>query len=123
MQWILLGLLAAMVLWRFLPKRGVVQIAPKALQEQLAAGERPLILDVREAHEFASGHIPGARNLPLSTLKQAPTDLKTDAPIILLCASGMRSQTAYQRLQGWGFTNLQNMTGGMSRWSGPRSTK
>lgn len=123
MQWILLALLAAIVVWRFLAKRGVVQIAPADLQARLAKGERPLILDVREAHEFAGGHIPGARNLPLSTLKGAPADLKTDASIILVCASGMRSQTAYQRLQGWGFTNLLNMTGGMSRWSGPRSTK
>lgn len=123
MQWILLALLAVVLLWRFLPKRGVVQIAPTALQDRLAKGERPLILDVREPHEFAGGHIPGARNLPLSTLKAAPADLKTDGEIILVCASGMRSQSAYQRLQGWGFTNLLNMTGGMSRWSGPHTTK
>lgn len=111
-------------MWRFLPKRDVVaQIAPSELQDRLAKGERPLILDVREPHEFASGHIQGARNLPLSGLEQAPTDLKTDAPIILVCASGMRSQAAYQRLQGWGFTNLMNMTGGMSGWTGPRTSK
>lgn len=104
-------------------KRSLVQIAPTELQGRLAQGERPLILDVRETDEFAGGHIPGARNLPLSTLTAPPADLKHDAQIMLVCASGMRSQTAYKRLQDWGFTNLLNMTGGMSRWAGPISTK
>ena len=51
-----------------------------------------ILVDVREADEFASGHILGAENAPLSTINQ--TKLPKDAPLFLYCLRGTRSRRA-----------------------------
>ena len=50
------------------------------------------IVDVREPQEYASGHVPGARNLPLSRFN--PAELPTNKPVILICQAGGRSAKA-----------------------------
>ncbi|PWH84887.1 rhodanese-like domain-containing protein [Brumimicrobium oceani] len=62
-----------------------------------------LILDVRNPGEFKSGHIKGAKNIPLPELKNKIKSLKKDQVIITCCMSGMRSGSAKNILKSEGF--------------------
>ncbi len=77
------------------------------------------LIDVREAWEFKSGHIPGARNVPLSSLSsQLNGKLKPDGrPVVLICASGARSGRAASLLARHGFDELANLVGGTNAWA------
>lgn len=69
------------------------------------------IIDVREPDEFESGHVAGALNIPPAQLmKGAPqlNELQKDAPIIVYCRTGSRSNVAMNMLNGLGFTNITN---------------
>ncbi len=74
------------------------------------------LVDVRSPSEYASGHVDGAINIPLDTLASRLGELGAkDQPLVLYCASGMRSGRAVGILEGKGFTAVHNL-GGMSRW-------
>mgnify|MGYP000948132179 FL=1 len=75
------------------------------------------LIDVREEHEFQSGHAPGAKNLPLSTLEQGYKELKLDHEYHVICQGGVRSASAYQFLSAQGLTVI-NVEGGMNAWPG-----
>ncbi len=78
-----------------------------------------VIIDVRSKGEFAGGHIKGSINVPLDNLKAYIPKIKKDKPVIVCCASGMRSASAKGMLQaagievynGGGWTGLQNKLG------------
>jgi rhodanese-related sulfurtransferase len=72
------------------------------------------IVDVREPHEFASGHIPGAVSLPLSRFD--PQDLPTGKPVVLICQAGGRSRNALARAHAAGRADVKHYAGGMSQW-------
>lgn len=70
-----------------------------------------IIIDVREPQEFANGHVEGAINIPPSELLSGSPKLASipkDAPIILYCISGSRSNMSMNILNGMGYTNLTN---------------
>lgn len=71
--------------------------------------EDAIILDVRSAGEFASGHIRGSINIPVEKLTGNINKLKGKSkPIITCCASGLRSASAKGILTSHGFTNVYN---------------
>lgn len=71
--------------------------------------EGALILDVRSKGEFAGGHIKGAVNISVDTLRNNLSKLKDkNQPIITCCASGMRSASAKSILQSNGYTQVYN---------------
>jgi rhodanese-related sulfurtransferase len=96
--------------------RQMINITAEELQKRLQAGEKPLIIDVREPDEFAAGHIQGARLAPLGRVEKEIADVPTSQEIILVCHSGNRSAQAYQVLAGVGYKHLKNMEGGMTAW-------
>lgn len=69
-----------------------------------------VIIDVREPHEFARGHVKGAINLPPSRLMDpsALSSIPKDAEIIVYCISGSRSAVTKNILQRLGYTNVSN---------------
>lgn len=74
------------------------------------------LVDVRTPGEFGGGHLPGAVNIPLDQIGARASDLKkAGKPIVLYCASGMRSGQAKRILAGAGLTDLHDL-GAMSRW-------
>lgn len=89
------------------------------LVRRLDNGQAPRIVDVREPDEFASGHIPGAENLPLSLFLQQYHGLRPDEEIVLVCRSAHRSGMAQGFLQRLGYTRVRNLVGGMLEWPGP----
>ena len=67
------------------------------------------IVDVREIHEYNTGHIEGAINIPLGTVPQRVEDFKNmSKPIIVHCASGMRSAQAVGFLTAQGVSEVYN---------------
>jgi rhodanese-related sulfurtransferase len=85
------------------------------LNEKLKNGKRPLVLDVRQRDEYRSGHINGAKLVPLNELGRRMKELPQGREIVCVCASGSRSSSATRMLNGAGY-NATNMKGGMSAW-------
>lgn len=75
-----------------------------------------LLLDVREADEYAGGHIPGITLIPMGEIPGRLSELPTDKPIIVTCRTGNRSGQVVEFLRGQGFTNVHNMDGGIVAW-------
>jgi rhodanese-related sulfurtransferase len=73
-----------------------------------------VIVDVREPHEIQAGHIPGATNLPLSSL--SPEQVARDRPVVLVCQAGGRSGTALRKLRAAGHADVRHYAGGMGGW-------
>ncbi len=92
------------------PSTGVTEA--RAQQQQGA-----LIIDVRERGEWAGGHVPGARHIPLGQLAHAASSLPADRDLLLICQSGNRSARAVELLQQAGFNRATNVAGGMVAWA------
>jgi rhodanese-related sulfurtransferase len=67
-----------------------------------------IVIDVRTSGEFSTGHIKGAKNMPLDKLMSQVTKIKKDQVIITCCASGMRSASAKGMLKKAGYEKVQN---------------
>lgn len=80
--------------------------------------EAARVIDVRDADEQLQGVVPSAWRIPLAALPQHPglAALPRDQPILLVCASGVRSQAAAATLLGLGFGNVMSVEGGMRAW-------
>jgi rhodanese-related sulfurtransferase len=85
---------------------------------QLINRKDAAIVDVREPGEFKAGHIPNARNFPLSQMKERAKDLGKlkSKPIVLVCQTGSRSGQACVDLQKDGFVEAVTLSGGMGAW-------
>ncbi|GAB7388408.1 rhodanese-like domain-containing protein [Bacillaceae bacterium] len=103
---------------RFSPVKGLEAVNEEELRDRMRNSDECLLIDVREPHEFCSGHIPGAINIPLSQLRQRLSEIPHDKEIILYCRSGMRSRQAAKILQKRGIGRLYHLAGGMMSWSG-----
>lgn len=86
--------------------------------EACRATPSAVLLDVRTPEEYAEGHIPGGRNVPLQRLDAVESAVKSkDTPLFVYCLSGARSRQAVSMLRSRGYTNVQNI-GGISAYSG-----
>ncbi len=73
------------------------------------------LLDVRDPDEFADGHAPGARNIPLNSLRNVLGEISKDRPLAVYCAVGGRAHTAVRLLRQHGF-NAANLSGGYTTY-------
>jgi len=90
-------------------------LAPREAEALIAAGGIDVV-DVRDAREFASGHVPGARLVPLDELKaDARARLPRDK-VLFVCARGVRSQSAAKLAEAIGLTEVYSLDGGTHGW-------
>ncbi|MGH2476965.1 MAG: rhodanese-like domain-containing protein [Candidatus Limnocylindrales bacterium] len=78
--------------------------------------DRPLLVDVREDHEFAEVRAPGAVFMPMSTFAQRAGELPAGRPLMVVCHLGGRSAAVAGFLIRSGRTDVVNVTGGMDAW-------
>ncbi len=85
---------------------------------QLINQEKAVVIDVCEASEYAAGHVTGAKHIPLAQLaNQLPGVVKNkELPVIFVCQSGMRSNSAARIAKGLGYQKAQSLGGGLSSW-------
>ena len=76
--------------------------------------EKYMVVDVREPHEYAGGHIPGAINLPLS--KFDPSRVPKGRQVVLICQAGGRSAAALKKMRAAGVEDARHYAAGMSGW-------
>jgi phage shock protein E len=87
------------------------------LADRIVAQRAPLILDVRTASEFDSGHIPGAVNIPHTELPRRIGELDaSDREIVVYCERGGRAMKAASELRKAGFSTVLHLQGDMSAW-------
>ncbi len=104
----------------FAPKTtGYRQVTTEEAVNIMQTEENYVILDVRTAQEFASGHIPGAALLPNETIgtEEIPLLPDKDQLILVYCRSGNRSKQAAEKLAQLGYTNIVEF-GGINSWTG-----
>ncbi|HLU22455.1 MAG TPA: sulfurtransferase TusA family protein [Bacillaceae bacterium] len=77
-----------------------------------------LILDVREAAEYAFGHLEGAISIPMGELESRLTELNKDQELYVVCRTGKRSDLVAQLLTSKGFNKVYNVLPGMNEWNG-----
>jgi rhodanese-related sulfurtransferase len=87
---------------------------PEVLAAEVPDGS--LLLDVREAYEWAAGHVPDAVHIPLGELGARAGEVPSDDTVYVICRSGNRSAYAAAALNGAGWTAV-NVAGGMQDWA------
>lgn len=107
-----------MLLWPYI-KRGSGGPWVGTLQATLMINkEDGQVVDVREAEDFAKGHVLNAHNIPLSQFEKRIGELSKfkEKPVIVHCESGGRSSAAIELLKKNGFSKVFNLNGGISAW-------
>ena len=99
-------------------KTRVKQTDVADVKKRMDAGEKFILVDVREDNEWANGHLPGAVHLGKGIIER---DIEqrvpdTSAKVILYCGGGFRSALAGDNLQKMGYTNVESMDGGWKGW-------
>ncbi|MCL6604934.1 MAG: rhodanese-like domain-containing protein [Paenibacillus sp.] len=92
------------------------EMSPQKVASRLKRGENLILLDVREPMEWAEGHLPNAKHIPLGQLIERQHELDPEREIIVMCRSGSRSGLGCELLSERGF-HVVNMTGGLSAWT------
>ncbi len=98
-------------------KSRIEEVDPSDVREQVRNGA--VVVDVREAEEWSSGHIPGAKHVPKSYLESRIEGAAPDRSqhVVLYCQSGNRSAWAARTLiEDLGYENVESMTGGITLW-------
>lgn len=89
------------------------------VKRRIDAGEKMLLVDVREDHEWVKGHLPGAVHLGRGIIER---DIEVKVPdtttkLVLYCGGGFRSALVADNLQKMGYTNVESMDGGWRGWT------
>ena len=97
---------------------GIKQLNPSEAV-RLMNNDEVVVLDVREANEFSTGHINKASHIPMSALKKRINELEKykNRHVLAYCRSGSRSNYACKVLKKEGFENVYNLSGGVMNWS------
>ena len=107
----------AMLFWPVFKSATGGALTPAAAV-QLINREKAVVIDICEVDEFATGHVGGAKNIPLAQFEdKLPGAVKNKAlPLILVCKSGARSSRALVIAKKLGYAQAQSLNGGMKAW-------
>lgn len=97
-------------------RAGVEKVSAEEVLRALEAGDACIVLDVRDADEYAEGHVPGSVCIPLSELNERLSELPKEKTIYAICHSGARSAVAVRLLKAHGY-QAKNISGGIMHWS------
>ena len=99
-------------------KKSINQRVDVESYDKLRANKEVIILDVRTAEEFKTGHVPGATNLSVNSpgFDEAVAKLDKSKTYLVNCAVGMRSAKACKKLEAAGFQNLYDLAPGFDGW-------
>jgi rhodanese-related sulfurtransferase len=88
------------------------------VKQRMDAGEKFILIDVREDNEWARGHIAGAVHMGKGVIERDVEERCPDAStkLILYCGGGFRSALVAENLQKMGYTNVESMDGGWRGW-------
>jgi len=108
----------AMLLWPLVRRSAGGPWVNTVQLTQLINRENAIVIDVRDAAEYAKGHIVGARNVPLAQFEKRVGELEKlrNRPLVMHCESGNRSAKALDILRKNGFEKLYNLSGGYAAW-------
>jgi rhodanese-related sulfurtransferase len=102
---------------------GYAVLTPAELQQQLAAHDSLVIVDVREPAEFAARHIPGARLIPYQAARDRVLQaLQRQDHVVFVCHDGPMGAELAQILVAHGYPFVANLKGGMAAWTGPSAS-
>ena len=105
-----------MLLWPFVRSRAAGPALSTLEATQLINSRNAVVIDVRTPEEFATGSLPGARNIPVDKFDQKMRDIKKDKPLIVVCASSSRAGKAATQLRASGFGEVYVLAGGLAAW-------
>jgi rhodanese-related sulfurtransferase len=99
-------------------KSRIRQADVREIKRRLDAGDKLVLVDVREESEWAAGHVPGAVHIGRGILERdvEGTYPEKDSPLVLYCGGGFRSALAADSLQKMGYTDVISMDGGWRGW-------
>ncbi|MGE0347766.1 rhodanese-like domain-containing protein [Hydrogenophaga sp.] len=120
-NWILIAVAfsaGVMLVWPAVSAGGRAGSLNAAQAVQLMNRKKAVVVDVRDATEFAAGHVIGAKNLPLAELEaRLPGTVKNKAtPVILVCGNGATANRGAAIAKKLGYENAHSLTGGMGAW-------
>jgi rhodanese-related sulfurtransferase len=96
----------------------VNSITPVELAAMVAAQPGVDLVDVRDPEEWITGHVPGARLIPLAELRSDPeAHLVRGKPIVFICAKGVRGLQAAKLADRFGYEPIYNLEGGTKAWT------
>lgn len=106
-----------MLLWQTFRGTGGNQVTPQEAT-LLLNREDAVVVDVRSGEEWATGHIAGARHMPLDQFDRRLTEIEKykQRAVIVCCHSGMRSSGGCAKLKKSGFEKVHNLAGGVNAW-------
>ncbi|MCU0932079.1 MAG: rhodanese-like domain-containing protein [Serpentinimonas sp.] len=107
-----------LLLWPMVTQGGGAAGVQPTDAVQLINREKAVVVDVSSAEEYASGHVLGAKHVPLDKLEdQLPRTVKNKAlPLILVCPSGIRSRRGVAVAKKLGYERVLTLTGGLAAW-------
>lgn len=97
------------------PDDGRIRPTVNAMRALELVKDGATLVDVRESTEWKSGHAPRAVHIPLGQIDQGARRLQKSRPVVVVCASGMRSRTAAKQLRSLGY-EATSVSGGMAAW-------
>jgi rhodanese-related sulfurtransferase len=120
-NWVLLAVAVmsgGMLLWPALSSGGGADSLNPNEVVQLMNRDKAVVVDIGGADEFAAGHVIGSKNVPMDQLeaKLAGIVKNKATPVVLVCASGMRSKRALAVAKKLGYENARSLSGGMGAW-------
>jgi rhodanese-related sulfurtransferase len=94
----------------------VNSITASDLKTRLDAGEAIRVIDVRERWEVARFSLKFAENIPMNSVPARLDEIPREGMVVIVCHHGHRSAAVVDWLEGQGYTNLYDMTGGTDAW-------
>jgi phage shock protein E len=91
-------------------------ISPAELHSLRESGAAPAVIDVRTADEYASGHIPGAINIPFDQVAQRIAEIEAPRGVALYCMVGPRARKGESALLAAGYEKVFHLEGGLAAW-------